>query len=339
MVRMPFRIRISLVLLGLLAAVLLIGPLLWPIPPLQDVQSARESAASDATWLDVGGLELHARVSPAPATGSEGAASGPESFVLLHGFASTLQSWEALTPYLASEATTLAFDRPAFGLSNRPLAWDGPSPYRPEAQVAQTLGAMDAAGVGTAVLVGHSSGALLALRVARAAPERVEGLVLLGPAVHTPGGPARRMRWLLHTPQLDRLGPLLMRQLAGASMENLVRAAYADPDRLRPEALEAAKRTTRVEDWDRALWAFTKAQRAPRTGELLSGVRVPTLVLSGAQDEVVPAEDAERLADDLSNARLERLQGCGHAVQEECPEAVAEAIDAWIDEVRTAERR
>lgn len=332
--RMPFRIRASLAVLGLLAAALLIAPLLWPIPPLEDVQPARDLAPADATWLDVGGLELHARVTAPPASAPTDAASGPEGFVLLHGFASTLHSWEALTPFLASEARTLAFDRPAFGLSDRPLAWDGPSPYRPEAQVARTLGAMDEVGMDTAVLVGHSSGALLALRVAQAAPARVEGLVLLGPAVHTPGGPARGMRWLLHTPQLDRLGPLLMRQLAGASTENLARAAYADPDRLRPEALDAAERTTRVEDWDRALWAFTQAQRPPRIGELVSGIGVPTLVLSGSEDEVVPAEDAERLADDLANARLARLEGCGHAVQEECPDAVADALDSWVDEVR-----
>lgn len=328
MAGMPFRIKVSLALLALLAGAVLIGPLLWPAPPLEDVQPAVSLADDEATWLDAGGVRLHAAFTP-PARADDRPTPG---FVLLHGFASTLRTWDLLAPRLASRAPTLAFDRPAFGLSERPTPYGDATPYRPDAQVAQTLAAMDAAGADTAVLIGHSSGALLALRTALAHPERVSGLVLIGPAVYTRGGAPAGTRWLLHTPQLNRIGPLLLRQMAGASTDELLRAAYADPDRLYQPAREAAQQAMRVEGWDRALWAFTKARRSPRLAGRLDDLRIPVLVLRGEEDTVVPEGDAERLVEALPAARATRLAGCGHALHEECPEAASDAILAWLDE-------
>lgn len=323
---MPFRIRVTLIVLAALASAVLLLPLVWPVPPLQDVAPARDVASPDATWIDAGALELHARIAGPPAAGDV------LGVAFLHGFGSNLESFAWLQDALAARVPTVAWDRPAFGLSERPLAWSGDNPYGPNAQVGHVLAALDAAGIERAVLVGHSAGGPIAIETALRHPQRVAGLVLIAPAVYRGGGAPAWSRWALHTPQMERIGPLLMRQLGGEPGESLLRSSYADPERLRPEVLEAYRRATRVEDWDRGLWELVKASREPDLAERLDEVAVPTLVVTGRQDTIVPPEQTVRLAGALPDARLLEIDDCGHLPQEECPAPVIAAIDAWWSE-------
>lgn len=321
---MPFRIRITLIVLVAFAAAVLLLPLVWPIAPLEGVAPARDVAPADARWIDAGALDLHARFEApaAPAGGQPGVA-------FLHGFGSNLESFARVQASLAETVATVAWDRPAFGLTERVTEWSGENPYGPEAQIGQVEIALDAAGIDRAVLVGHSAGGAIALGAALDDPERIAGLVLIAPAVYRGGGAPGWSRWALYTPQLDRIGPLLMRQLGAGPGENLLRSAYADPARLRPEVLAAYRQATRVQDWDRALWELVRASREPDLVARLGDVDVPVLVVSGLEDAIVPIEQTRRLADALPNARLLELPDCGHVPQEECPDPLLEAIDAW----------
>jgi pimeloyl-ACP methyl ester carboxylesterase len=322
---MPFRIRVTLIVLASLFAALLLLPLVWPVPPLRGTVPARQLAAVDAAWIEVGATELHARITGRAADGEVGVA-------FVHGFGSTLESFAALQAPLADGHRTVAWDRPGFGLTERVLDWSGANPYGLDAQVEQAIVALDAAGIERAVLVGHSAGGAIALQLALAHSDRVAGLVLIAPAVYRGGGTPAWSRWLLWTPQMERIGPLLMRQLGGEPGENLLRSAYADPDRLRPEVLEAYRHGTRVDDWDRGLWELVKASREPGVAGRLAEVRVPVLVVFGAEDRIVPPEQTRRVADELPNAELLELPSCGHVPQEECPEPLLRRIDAWWSE-------
>ena len=322
---MPFRIKVSLAIVLALLGVLVFGPLLIPAGPLEDVVPARQLADEESRFVEVSGLEVH--VKDAGARGSDGPA-----FVLFHGFGASVYTWHEVLDPLAEEGFAVAFDRPGFGLTERPESgsWGrGENPYAPDAQVDLTLGLMDELGIDEAVLIGSSSGGSVAAQVALEHPERVLGLVLVGAAIYTTGGAPPWSRPLLYTPQLDRVGPLLMRSLAGESGENLLRAAWADPERIDEQTVAAYRRYTRVEGWDRALWEVSKASRRPRVADRLDDVAVPTLVIAGAADAVVPVEDAERIAQELSSADLVFLDGCGHTPQEECPDAFLAAVRDW----------
>lgn len=331
---MPFRILVSLVVLGLLLAALLILPLVWPVPPLEGTRSAEDLAGPDAVWLAADELRLHATVRTPPQR-----SAGVPAFVFVHGFASHGRSFVPLLETLGERSPAIAYDRPGFGLSERPQGgWDR-NPYGHAAQVDQVLTALDRLGAQRAVLVGSSAGGGITLRTALEHPARVAGLVLLAPDVSGAGAPSWN-RPLLHTPQLDRIGPLLMRQLGGESGDALYRSAYADPSRIEPAMLEARREGTSVHDWDRGLWEVTQVGRAPDPTGRLDEVEVPVLVLSGDADAIVPPEDSRALAATLPSAHYEELPGCGHLIHEECPEAVAASIGGWlVDTGLAGERR
>lgn len=345
---MPFRIRITLIVLGVLAAVVVLLPLAWPVPPLEDTVAASTLRSDDALLVSVDGVDLHVmersphESSTAPtatnaraselergADGAPDAGTAPSGFVFVHGFGSDGRSFGRVLDALSAAAPAVTYDRPGFGLSDRPLEGWERNPYGPEAQVRHLTAVMDHLGLERAVLVGNSAGAAIALRTALAHPERVDGLVLLAPDAAGSGGAPAATRWLLYTPQFERLGPLLMRRLGGATGESFLRAAYADPDRLPDDVLRAYREATTVHDWDRALWEVTQAGGEPDLRESLGRVEVPVLVLAGAEDPIVPAEDGRRLAEALPSARFVTVPDCGHRLQEECPAAVVSHTLAW----------
>jgi pimeloyl-ACP methyl ester carboxylesterase len=347
MTAVPFRIKVTLIVLGVFALLILVGPLLVPVPALGGTVEPSELAYPDSVFVDLSvpggaGLRVHVQSEPSSLTpadahaaraGGAASADAGTGFVLLHGFGSQTLTWRHLMPALAGAGPVLAFDRPAFGLTERPMPGDWPrgaNPYTAASQVGLTIALMDAYGMDRAVLVGHSAGGSLALEVALAHPERVVGLVLVSPAVVRGGGAPAWSRPLLQTPQMSRVGPLAMRQLGGQPGEDFLRAAYADPSRLDPVDVAAYRLALRVNDWDRALWELTKASREPQLLGHLGRVDVPVLVLSGAEDTIVPFEQSEQVAARLPRATLALVPDCGHVAHEECPGPTIDAVTTWL---------
>jgi pimeloyl-ACP methyl ester carboxylesterase len=322
---MPFRIKVSLALLLAILTAIIVVPLIVPVPPLQNTVTERELAASDSLFVDVNDVTLHYK---------ETLSSTPSdlTFVLLHGFAFNLETWRNVRDDLSDYGSVIAFDRPAFGLTERPLrgSWQGTNPYSPQGQVELTLGLLDEFGVDRTILVGNSAGGTVAAQFALEHPERVAGLILVDAAIYEGGGSPAWVRPLLYTPQLNRLGPLIMRQLAGEPGENFVRAAWSNPENIPEVAWENYRQVLRVNDWDKALWELTKVSSRASFVNKLTSLTLPTLVLSGANDNIVPLEQSQRLAGEIPGADFIQFADCGHVPQEECPEQFVEAVVGWL---------
>lgn len=312
-------LRGLLIALGVLLLILLVGPFLVPVPPLEGTVPPEQLADPDSRFVEVNGITVHYKT----------AGSGRPAFLLLHGFAASTFSWREVVGPMSEWGTVVAFDRPGFGLTERPLRWDGPSPYSPEAQADLTVGLMDALGIERAVLVGNSAGGTTALLTALTYPERVEALVLVDPAVYVGGGTPGWVRPLLNTPQMRHLGPLLARSIRDWGRD-FGRSAWHDPTKLTPEIWEGYTKPLRAENWDRALWEVTRASHPLGLEKRLGEVRVPVLVVTGDDDRVVPTEQSVRLAGEIPGAQLAVIPACGHVPQEECPGPFLEAVEAFL---------
>lgn len=316
---MPFRLRLTLIFFGVLLLTAAILPLILPIPELATVP-VRRLAGPDATFAEVEGVDLHYTES----------GSAPPTLVLLHGFGPGTFSWRKVTDALAQKARVIAFDRPGFGLSERPDVTGGNNPYTLDAQPRLTLGLLDSLGIDKAVLVASSEGATVAVELALAHPERVAGLVLIGPVLQGRAQPALA-RALARTPQGARLGPYIMRQFDGGPGLELLRSSYADPDRLSDADMAGYRRPFRAEGWDAALWEVTRASRTFDLSPRLAELSVPTLLVSGTEDSLVPLATTNQMSSQIPEAKFREVAGCGHVPQEECPQKFLAVVAPWLN--------
>ncbi len=323
---MTFRLKVSLAIVLALLSTVLFVPFIYPVPLLEDTVSERELADSDSLFIDVNDVTIHYKDTPATT-------QSDQTFILLHGFGSALFTWEAVTNDLAEYGRVIAFDRPAFGLTERPLrgSWQSENPYSPQGQVSLLVGLMDALKIDKAILVGNSAGGAVVTQTALEHPERAAGLVLVDAAIYAGGGSPGWVRPLLYTPQMNRLGPYVMRQIAGEPGDNFIKSAWSNSDNIPEELWESYRKSLRANDWDKALWELTKASRRPTFVNKLTSLNVPTLVLSGANDNIVPVAQSERLAKDIPDAVLVTFADCGHTPQDECPELFVRAVTQWLE--------
>ena len=322
--------RVALIIVGVLLSIVLVGPFLVPVPPLEDTVPPEQLADPDSQFVEVNGLRVHYKMMGA----------GEPVLVLLHGFGASLFSWHKVMEPLSEVGTVIAFDRPAFGLTERPLPgeWTGESPYSTQAQVELTIGLLDALGVERAILVGNSAGGTIAMLTALAHAERVQALVLVDPAVYTGGGSPALARLFSNTPQMQRIGPLLARRIRTWG-QDLLRLAWHDPSKITPEDREGYLKPLQAENWDRALWELTRVSRAPDLVKRLAEIQMDCLVITGDDDRIVPTEQSIRLSQELPHATLTVIPNCGHVPQEECPDEFLRAVRDLLPSVIPSEAR
>ena len=247
--------------------------------------------------------------------------------VLLHGQPGSPADWRQVARLLPAHLHAVATDRPGYGSSRLPAGGF-------VANAHAVLDDLDSRGITRAVLVGHSYGGGVALSAASLAPGRVAAVVLLasvGPGCLT---------------GLDRLlaapgaGPLCA-QVAWRLTPWVARARLAGIARRRGRPLGPGEYVnwqvwSHAGSGHRPLWrTFLTEQRAllRELGALehaIASVRVPVLVLADPKDTVVPFETARRLTRALPDARLQLVEGAGHHLPRRAPEAVADAIAAFL---------
>jgi pimeloyl-ACP methyl ester carboxylesterase len=255
--------------------------------------------------------------------------------VLLHGFGSGSFTWgPAIAAGLLDGRPGLAFDRFGFGRSERPAPGDGKAgeanPYTVAGAAQLTEALIDK----SAVLVGHSAGALVALATALRAPAKVRGLVLIAPAVLGTGGPPPPIDLLFRVPLARRWAPPFLRAgrpLLGRS----VATAWHDPGRLHASGLAAAyAAAAREPGWAEGLVELTLAAdraEAHAVVDRLADVHQPVLVIEGAHDRLVSKGDIGELTKRLAHATTIVVPDSGHVPHEEQPEAVVRAVTPFLE--------
>lgn len=291
----------------------------------------RELGYADSRFDRFAGVEIHYEIrAPTSAT----AAATDRGVLFSHHFYGSVATWHRVMAGLSDEHVVTAFDRPGFGLTERPLRsrWDGPHPYTRETAARIGWELLDHLGIHDAVLVGSSAGGTNVLEMYRRRPERVRGLVLISPAITGDVGPPPFLRPLLRSSPARVLAPPIARHLASDVSAARIARSWHDPSRATDRHLEPYQRMLQVEGWERGLWELVTAEPPPDLREVLASIAVPTLLVVGASDRVIAPRWNRRTAEAIPGARFEVIPDCGHTPQEECPEALLDLLRPFLAE-------
>ncbi len=296
----------GVLLLGVLA--LLVFSALVPDIPVAELVPVFANGSSK--FVDVEGMSVHYR--------DEG--SGPP-LVLLHGTASSLQTWDAWTAALSAHHRIIRMDLPGFGLT-------GPNPsgdYAIGAYVGFLEKFCQALGLNRFALAGNSLGGQIAWSYAVAFPSRVSELILVDPA----GFPIERPALVFTLARVPGLSALL----AGVDPRHMVRKtlreAYGDPSKVTPELVDRYRLLALREGNRKAFVARANASRRDKSADLTS-LRIPTVVLWGREDRLIPVSHASRFAEAIPGSELILYDNVGHVPMEEIGERSARDVADFL---------
>ena len=302
--------------LGLVAALVVAGALAAWVPDLPLDQLRARWAPPPSAFLAVDGMNVHLR--------DEGRRDDGEPIVLLHGTAASLHTWDGWAERLARRRRVIRLDLPGFGLTG-PFPDDDYTMAHYVRFLGDVLGTL---GVGRFALVGNSFGGNVAWHTALAEPGRVASLILVdsGGYAHV----AHRTPIGFRVAQLPLLGRLVEYVLPRGAVQSSVRDAYADPRRVTPDLIDRYYELALRAGNRRALVQRFRQVPAGVDADRIRAVAVPTLVLWGREDRIIPVEWARRFHEDIAGSRLVILDGLGHVPQEEDPQRSVEPVEEFL---------
>jgi pimeloyl-ACP methyl ester carboxylesterase len=234
--------------------------------------------------------------------------------VLLHGIPTWGYLWSTLIPPLAEQFRVLAPDLAGFGFSDKRDRFD-----RSIARQTDYLDAwLHTIGVDRATVVGHDIGGGVALRLATLKANRVERLVVMNTVCYD----SWPVEWML------QLGyPAANRRLSGRMLNAILRHALKSGFHSSPPSalLEGLLAPYRTDVGKLSLIRSAAALDTNHTTEIVSQlpeVRIPTMILWGAEDPFQPVEYGRRLADDIPNARFEMIPKASHFAMIDRPRVI-----------------
>ena len=301
-------------------ALLLVAAILWLYTP-DKARASLEAvyAQPPSQFMDVAGLRLHVRDTGPHTIGGHDA----PAVILLHGFGSSLHTWEPWAALLQADHRVIRFDLPGFGLT-------GPDPtndYSDARSQAVLLALMDHLGIARAALVGNSMGGRIAWLFAASHPERVSRLVLI-----SPDGFASPSIAYGKAPDVPAMVRVLPYTLPTALLRMSLAPAYADASRLADATVTRYRDMMLVPGVRPAIIArmqqMVLADPIPR----LRQIDIPVLLLWGEQDAMIPISNAADYLAALPHARLTRLPGLGHVPFEEDPARAFPPVQAFLAE-------
>jgi pimeloyl-ACP methyl ester carboxylesterase len=311
--------RLAHVLLGLVLvfALTLAGfvALNWaPDRPLDELKARWAPAPSQ--FVELGGMSVHLR--------DQGRRDDPEPILLLHGTSASLHTWEGWVQELAPQRRVISLDLPGFGLT-------GPFPdgdYRVGHYTKFLLALLDHLQVKRVVLVGNSFGGQLAWRFALAHPERSARLVLVDAAGYPRNSESVPIGFRLAG--IPALAPLMSRLLPRGMIESSVRNVYGDPDKVEDDLVERYYQLTLREGNRQALRQRFVQAPSGEAHERIGELKLPTLILWGGRDRLIPPDNAERFLRDIEGSRLVLFEALGHVPQEEDPLRTVPALQCFL---------
>ncbi len=275
----------------------------------EPVRAAVPNSAS-STFAEVDGVRVHYQEK----------GSGPV-LVLVHGYGSSTYTWKDLFVPLSAKFRVIALDLKGFGFSTSNEDDD----FTQATQVKLIVHLLDKLGIQKAILCGNSMGGGLSLRCATMFPDRVAGLILIDSAGMIS---SRRNAF---APSVT-FWPFIGTGLAAVALttdrlvRNGVTNSFYDTSKVGEERVATYYRPLKTRFGQRAARLTRVQADYSDLPEKIGRIAVPTLILWGREDALIPLESGERMAKTIPGAKLVVFDRIGHIPQEEAPELVLREI-------------
>jgi pimeloyl-ACP methyl ester carboxylesterase len=303
----------TIVILPLLLACLIGGCGIWlwtPDKSHADLEAKYVNAPGDI--VEILGTHLHVRD------------SGPErasTVIMLHGFGSSLHTWEPWARALQNEHRVVRFDLPGSGLSEP----DSTGDYTDARSMALLEALMDRLGVDRASLIGNSIGGRIAWRFAARYPQRVMKLVLVSPDGFASAGFAYGQKHTVPaTIKLMRYGlpKALLRMNLAPAYGNAAALTDETVNRYYDLMLGPGIRDAMIKRMEQTVLVDPEP--------LLRNIHAPTLLVWGEKDALIPFSNAGDYLRNMPDAKLVSFPGLGHVPQEEAPALSLTPVQSFL---------
>lgn len=257
------------------------------------------------------------------------AGHGP-AILLVHGIAGSSRTWEQVLPLLAHRYTVVAPDLVGHGDSAKP-----PGDYSLGAHASSLRDLLSVLGIERATIVGQSFGGGVAMQFSYQFPEKCDRLVLVGS-----GGLGREVSWvlrLLTLPGLEYALPVLfpsfVRNLGNDLMQFFHRAGFRHA-----RALEGWRAYASLTESENRM-AFVRTLRSVvdpggqsvnAMDRIYLAARIPTLIVWGDRDNIIPVSHAHAAHEAMAGSRLEIMEGAGHFCHVEEPVRFVEILSDFM---------
>ena len=240
--------------------------------------------------------------------------------VFLHGLSGSQATWSNVLADLVERYRVVALDLPGHGQSDKPAPAE--ADYSVAGLAAAVAQAIEALGLAPAVLVGHSLGGAAALRIALDRPESVRGLALVNSA---------GLGQEINPELLDRVEA----EPSKEEVRRLLELFYEDKLLIRDRGVEEMYRALTSPGATEAVRAaaaanFDREGQRIDLRDRLGEVGVPTLVVWGELDRVIPVAHAAAAAEAIPGAWMEVMEGIGHVPQVEDAAGFARLLDRFV---------
>ncbi|RLL40391.1 alpha/beta hydrolase [Oceanobacillus piezotolerans] len=260
------------------------------------------------TYININGVNIYC----------EYILNGKPPIVLIHGYLSSTYTFNKIIPLLENHFSIIAMDLPGFGKSEKSLSFF--YSYHNYAQVVAAC--IDYFNLDGVTLVGHSMGGQIALYTARIIPEKVKKLILVCSSGYLKGA-NRLMRYCSYLPLFHQA---VQRRIKRSSVKESLKNVFYDISLMTEDHIREFTRPLKEKNFSRSLIRLLRHREGDLTSEQLKEIDIPTLLLWGEEDKVVPVSVGHRLVNDLPKAELITYEKTGHLLTEEIPSAIFENI-------------
>jgi pimeloyl-ACP methyl ester carboxylesterase len=280
---------------------------LWVADQQVRFQLRREGVKSE--YVDAGGYRLH-YFEAQPAGG------GGEPLLLIHGLGARGEDWSKMIPAMAAHGFHVYVpDLPGYGRSSQPKGSD----YSITTEEAAVVSFAQAVHLPHAFVGGWSMGGWIAMKLALDHPEIVDRLVVYDAAgIYFPANFGSELFVPSNAPGLSRLATVLSPD------------PHPNPHPLPDFVVRAV-----LDKIARDAWVVERSMASMTSGRdlldfRLHAIRQPTLVVWGAQDQLIPLAVGRRMHEEIPNSTLSILEGCGHLAPLECWQPAAETTEMFL---------